>query len=269
MKRIKKSRLTVLKKIRLRKILIVTNCIILTVCIVIVSLKLYDYYSNQKLYKSIANLYPVKDTATGGPLTDKPVDKDEIKPDSEPKISDKFQELLKTNDETVGWISIRGTNINYPVVQHADNEFYLDQNFKKGKSSIGAIFMDFRNKILPLDRNILLYGHHTKDQTMFTGLMSYKDKNFFLNNDKIVFNTLYQESEWQVFSVYVTDVKFDYLETEFENDEQFQKYIDSIKAKSKFKKDIPVGTNDHILTLSTCSYEFTAARTVVHARLIK
>lgn len=259
-----------LKKNRVRNILIGINSVVFIVSFTICLLKLYDYYSSQKLYSDLSRLYTIKPvTENYNKLTEKDNNTAPIEVNVPPKISDKFNDLLNINEDTVGWLSIEHTSINYPVVKHDDNDFYLDKNFEKKKSSSGCIFMDFRNDILPLDRNIILYGHHMKDKSMFTDINLYKDKDFFFNNDKIVFNNLYKENIWQVFSVYVTNLDFDYLVPKFESDVQFDNYIKVVKEKSKYKKDIEVSSDDHILTLSTCSYEFKGARTVVHAKLIK
>jgi sortase B len=267
-------------KPKLRKIFIIIDCLILiislTYCIVI----FYNYYSSRKLYSTVAHLYtvnaetkakptaPSADTSNSSNVNTEP-QPTFVPPDSnEVKISNTFLSLLQANKDTVGWIKIDNTYVNYPVVKYLDNDFYLDKNFYKEYSFTGCIFMDYRNNILPLDKNIILYGHNMKDVSMFHDILKYKDEDFFNNNDKITFNTLYKESVWQVFSAYVTEVNFNYLITDFPSDKDFANYITVIRSKSKFKKDISVTTDDHILTLSTCSYEFKDARTVVNAKLL-
>ena len=146
-----------------------------------------------------------------------------------PEVSDKFQGLLRINGDTVGWIKIEDTQINYPVVKSNDNDYYLHHNFEKETNPTGCIFMDCRNNSLPLDTNTILYGHNMKDASMFHDIIKYKEEAFFNNNDKIIFNTLYQENEWQVFSVYVTDVSFNYLITNFAN---MQGLVASIQLKT-------------------------------------
>lgn len=260
-KRFKEQLKGLSKKATLRRVFIFVDCIILLVALGICAGKFYDYYSNGRLYKSLKTMYNM---TPGESNQDKPSDGDEA-----PKVSDKFKDIQKLNKDTVGWIKVENTRIDYPVVQYKDNEYYLHRNFEKKDSSVGVIFMDFRNRISPLDRNIIIYGHHMKDGSMFKDLILFKDKDFFMNNPTIIFNTLYQESKWEIFSVYSADAKYDYLVTEFAKDEEFIKYINEIKSKSDFKNDVQVNAGDHILTLSTCSYEFSGARTVVHAKLIK
>ncbi|HJV17108.1 MAG TPA: class B sortase, partial [Bacillales bacterium] len=119
------------------------------------------------------------------------------------------------------------------------------------------------------EKNIIIYGHHMKDATMFGDLELYKDGKFFKDNPIITFDVFPQQYKWQVFSAYVTNTDFDYLKTDFKNDIEFNEFIKTIKKKSQYLNDTIPNSNDVILTLSTCSYEFKDARFVVHFKLIK
>jgi sortase B len=268
----------------IRKILIYLDLIVFIATLAFCTAKAYGYYSDRKTYKKIEALYRVEANKIQEPYKDdnkslqgiiepqkegKTVVVEEVKKKSQEEIYASFQKLLSENKETVGWIKIDNTHINYPVVRHSDNNYYLDKDFQKNTSAAGCIFMDYRNEIKPLDRNIILYGHNMKDMTMFRDLMLYNDKDFFLNNDKIIFHTLYQESTWQVFSAYVAEPSYNYMITKFPEDKDFMKYINTIKTKSFYNKDVQVNAADHILTLSTCSYEFPDARLVINGKLIE
>jgi sortase B len=185
------------------------------------------------------------------------------------QVLPKFKPLLEINKEVVGWINIPDTHIDYPVLQAGDNEYYLNHDINGNKSLFGSIFMDFRNNINGSDSNIILYGHNMKNGSMFHDLVYYKDQQFFEKHPIIFFDTLYEEEKWEIFSVYVTNVKFNYLITNFKTVEEQQKYLNIIKDKSLFKKDITLTKDDKILTLSTCSYEFKNARLVVQAKLVQ
>lgn len=182
----------------------------------------------------------------------------------------KFGDLLALNKDIIGWINISNTKIDYPVVQTENNDYYLDNNVLGERSSEGAIFMDFRNSIGDsLDdysSNTIIYGHNMKNGTMFKDLIKFKDQEFFIGNNVIILDTIYEETEWEIFSVYVTDTDFYYIQTDFENSEEFAGFLAIIKGKSLYKNDVQVNSNDKILTLSTCSYEFNDARFVVHAK---
>lgn len=192
----------------------------------------------------------------------------EVKP--EPRLARKaFDELLLINEDVVGWIRIKDTRVDYPVLQADDNEYYMNRNIHRKRSRSGSIFMDFRNDLKEKDQNTILYGHNMRDNTMLTDVIHYKSEQFFKKNRYIYFDTLYETNKWLVFSVYVTDVSFNYLITNFRSDEHYRSFLDTIISKSMFKRDIEVNVTDRILTLSTCSNEFENARTVVHAKLIQ
>ncbi|WP_407271181.1 class B sortase [Radiobacillus sp. PE A8.2] len=179
-----------------------------------------------------------------------------------------FKGMLEMNPDTVGWIRIANTHIDYPVVQGIDNEFYLNNNFKKQESKAGSIFMDYHNSIHLFDQNTVIYGHHMKNDTMFSDLIKYKNNDFLQKNPIIVFNTIYEELRWEIFSVYVSDVQFDYIENDFNTEENFRNFIDTTQQKSLFDTGVEVTSEDNILTLSTCDYDFDNARMVIHAKLL-
>lgn len=179
-----------------------------------------------------------------------------------------FAALLEQNEDMVGWIRIEGTSIDYPVVQGEDNAFYLDHGFDGKRSRSGAIFMDYRNDpgTQAGRRNIVLYGHHMKDGTMFKGLTHYLDRDFFELHRKFSFNLLNEEIEWEIFAVYTTDVAFNYIRTSFADDRDFAQFLQGMAGRSIYRTDILPGREDEILTLSTCDYASENGRLVVQAR---
>lgn len=188
----------------------------------------------------------------------------------EVKKDNQLANLRKINADTVGWLTIKDTVIDYPVVQATDNEYYLHHDFNKKESKAGSIYMDFRNTADPLMEHTILYGHSMRDGSMFRSLLSYKDQGYLEKHPTIIFNSLDGNHTWEIFSVYVTSTEFYYIDTEFSSNEDYQSFLDKITKKSYFNRDIdPVTYKDKILTLSTCSYEFDDARMVVHARLQK
>jgi sortase B len=194
--------------------------------------------------------------------------KDPIVPTNTKAILEKFEKLYSENNDLVGWIRIENTAVDYPVLQFIDNAYYLDRDFYGQKSKAGSIFMDYRNEAGAASFNTILYGHHMADGSMFKDLMKYKRADFLENHKIIRFDVLNQEYEWEIFSVYVTDVEFYYIDTNFPTVDKKLTFIQAIQEKSLHQSGIQVGPEDHILTLSTCSYEFDNARFVVHARRI-
>ncbi len=172
--------------------------------------------------------------------------------------------------ETIGWVRIPGTGIDYPVVQTTDNEFYLTHNYKGDKDVKGAIYMDFRNDDIGDDRNYILYGHKMIDGSMFSDLVYYVQdgsyERYFNNYNIVKYDDYEEETEWKIFSVYVVDLDKEeyYLYTNYSEDEKFQAFIDRAYRKSILDTDIEVTTEDEIMTLVTCSFWYDNSRVIIH-----
>lgn len=180
-----------------------------------------------------------------------------------------FEELKKKNKDTKGWIQLSGTNINYPFVQAKDNKYYLTHSFEKKYTDAGWVFLDYRNDINNLSKNNIIYGHARLNKTMFGTLKNVLTKNWYNNQDNhvIKLSTEKENTLWQIFSVYSIKTETYYITTDFKNDDDFKKFIDTVKKRSKYKFDANVSVNDTLLTLSTCHK--TDEKIVVHAKLIK
>ncbi|PBH42623.1 SrtB family sortase [Clostridioides difficile] len=179
----------------------------------------------------------------------------------------KYQELYDKNNDYRFWLKINNVNIDYPVVQGYNNDFYLTHDFYKNYLPLGSIFMDYRNNF-ENDKSLIVYGHYMKNKTMFNNLNKFKDADFFKKNNKIKITLNGKEFLYDVFSAYIVESDYDYLKTNFNNESDYQNYINDITSKSLYKSPIKVNSNDKIVTLSTCTYEFDDARMVIHGRLI-
>lgn len=180
-----------------------------------------------------------------------------------------FKELKVQNSSTVGWLKVNGTNINYPFVQAEDNEYYLTRSFDKTYNQAGWIFLDYRNNISNLDKNTIIYGHSRLNKTMFGSLVNIFT-NGWLNtssNHVIKISTETENSLWQVFSIYHIPTTSDYLETNFNSNEEFLNFANMLLERSQYNFKTKVTANDKILTLSTCYKD--SERAVLHAKLIK
>ena len=179
-----------------------------------------------------------------------------------------FSKLKSTNKDIVGWITVNGTNINYPFVQTDDNDYYLTHSFNKKKNDAGWLFLDYRNNLLD-NKNSIIYAHNRKDKTMFGSLSNTLKKSWFneKNNHIIKVSTEKENGLYQIFSIYHIPTSSDYLKTNFSTDDEYKEFINLIKNRSIYKFNTEVTTNDKILTLSTC-YR-TNEKLVVHAKLIK
>lgn len=245
-----------------------------------------DDRENADMYADIRALY-YEETETAAPAvqdspvkTTAPTVSTVLSPSPSPSPAPKRQEpervkkesfakLAEINRDITGWIRIPYTDTDYPVVKGKDNVYYLTHTVTGKKLKHGAIFMDYRNHTAKLDFNTILYGHNMSDGSMFGAVPMFKNKAFFEKCRFITFETPAAKGKWEVFSVYVTDTGFDYLRTGFSSKEETEAFITLLKEKSLFRRDIAITPEDRLLTLSTCSYEFKDARTVVHARLVK
>ena len=179
-------------------------------------------------------------------------------------ISVDFSELLDINSDTVGWIQVNGTNVNYPVVQYSNNDFYLTHAFNRSYNSAGWIFMDYRNDISSLDGNTIIYGHGRADKIMFGSLKNALTNGWLNNKDNFVIklSTPKKNTLWQVFSVYRIPTTSDYLRTSIDDD-----FVNMLINRSKYNFNTSVSGKDHIITLSTCYND--KDKVVIHAKLIK
>ena len=184
-------------------------------------------------------------------------------------ISVNFDDLLKINNETKGWIQVNGTNINYPFVQTNNNDYYLTHSYDKSYNQAGWVFMDYRNDTINYDKNTILYAHGMNNKTMFGSLRNILNSSWYnnTNNHIIKLSTPTENTLWQVFSVYHIETTNDYIQTEFTSDEEYQTFLDMLKGRSAVIFDTTLNTTDKILTLSTC-YNKTD-KVVMHAKLIK
>lgn len=179
-----------------------------------------------------------------------------------------FSELKNINNDVRGWIKLNGTNINYPFVQASDNKYYLTHSLDKSYNSAGWLFLDYRNNSTD-NRNTIIYAHGRNDKTMFGSLRNVLSNNWLkdTNNYVIKISTEKENSLWQIFSTYHLPTTSDYLQTNFNDDNEFQDFINMIISRSSHNFNTSVSVNDNILTLSTCYNN--SDKMVVHAKLIK
>jgi len=248
-------------------------CAVLILAIVAVALGFVvysDYRSakkDAKLQESIKALLeePVEDN---GSSSNVPAEEDE----NGKKIINSYGKLLEVNSDTVGWLKVKGTKIDYPVVKTTDDFYYLNRNFYKDKDYSGWVFMDYRNNIDELDDNTIIFAHNRYTSGVMFGTLENVSKPNFYNKESnliISFNTLYKEYKWKIFSFYGIDVTNDYLITVFLDDEVKEKeqFFNMLKERSEYDFKTKVTKDDKILTLSTCLDN--NRRFVVHAVLLK
>ena len=188
------------------------------------------------------------------------------------KLVDKVNYLKSINSDTVGWMTVDGTNIDYPVVHSADNDFYLRRDFYGRSNLSGTLFTDSRNSMkLMENRNTVVYGHNMNDGSMFNNLHDFRNESVF-QSGRIQFVTANGIFIYEVFSVHEALETSEYFQTEFENDAHFSSYLADMQAQSLYKKEgMTLSPADKVLTLSTCLDPIIQSeyRWAVHAKLVQ
>lgn len=186
-----------------------------------------------------------------------------------PLINVNFNELKQKNSDTVAFLKVNGTNINYPVVQTNNNNYYLNHSYDKKYNEAGWVFMDYRNNVTDLNQNTVIYAHGRWDTTMFGSLKNVFKNKWYENTDNYVvhLSTPTYNSLWQIFSVYKIPTETYYITTNFGSTTSYQKFLTTIQDRSSYKFRANVNTDDKILTLSTCYDD--NIKVVLHAKLIK
>lgn len=186
-----------------------------------------------------------------------------------PLIDVDITKLKEKNQDTIGWINVNNTNINYPFVQTNDNKYYLDHSYDKTYNEAGWVFMDYRNNKDLDNKNTILYAHSRLDKTMFGSLSKALKNNWYTNKDNHIIRISTEEENtlWQIFSVYKIEEESYYITTDFQNDSEYTEFLNTLKERSIYNFNTNLTTEDKLLTLSTCYDE--NIRTVVHAKLIK
>ena len=187
-----------------------------------------------------------------------------------------LEELQKINPDIIGWISIPGTRIDYPVLQTTDNSYYLTHNYKKEYSISGSIFLDKDFNIGNSDTNYLIYGHRNKSGSMFEDLINYKDEEYYKEHPIIQFTTIKDDSEYEIIAVFLSRVYYRYETNVFRyyyfinavNQEAFDDYVSNSKEASLYNIENTAIYGDQLLTLSTCEYSQEDGRLVVVAKKV-
>ena len=275
-----KEKIVVKKKKRYLKRWVWTTFLIIFLLIIAFSLfKIFFWAKDNKDTKSvindISNNTKVEETKDdeNTELINEPETKDETNDYwyyiKHPLINVDINALKEKNKDTVGWINVNNTNINYPYVQGKDNSYYLNHSYDKSYNEAGWVFLDYRNNSTLSDKNNILYAHSRLDKTMFGSLSKTLKSNWYNNKDNhiIRLSTETENTMWQIFSVYKIPEETYYITTNFRNDSEYEKFLNIIKERSIHNFSTDININDKVLTLSTCYSD--TERTVVHAKLIK
>ena len=178
-----------------------------------------------------------------------------------------FNKLIETNKEVVGWVTMPIAEVDDPIVQHNDNDYYLTHSFKKKSSSSGAIFLDYNNAADFSDQNTIVYGHAMNNGSMFGKLYKFRDSDAY---EKDPFIIIYLSDGrvfvYKIFAVVEFDASEDYRSAYYGN--RFGEFLNNIRARSRINSTTRVSTNDKIITLSTCTNRIENGRLAVFGVLL-
>lgn len=243
-------------KIKNKKVMIIRiiSFIIIIICITNIAKWFLENKKNKNLLSDMTNLVKVADIIK--------IEETEVE-----KYIIEFEKLKDKNQDVFAWIKVKGTSIEYPIVQSKDNNYYLTHSLDKSYNSAGWIFADYRNKIDGSDKNLVIYGHNRRDGSMFGTLKNILKKEWYdtSENQYITFEREGKTEIYQVFSVYQIEVEDYYIKTNFNDDREFEDFINTIKSRSikDFKNEVTKA--DNIITLSTCGND-NRYRVVLHAK---
>ena len=209
---------------------------------------------------------------------------------TEAAMNKRFEDLLQINPDTVAWLTVPGTLCDNPVVKTSDNNKYLDTTFEGSRSKYGTLFADAACRIEKpssaeadvhegLSQNIIVYGHHMRDGTMFGQLKFFREFAFYQKHPTLEFTTLYDGSaqQYKIVALYIvntyaiddSDTVFNYRQVGFADEYAYLRYVDECRQRSVINTTVDVEYGDQLLTLSTCTYEFDNARLVMLARQVR
>ena len=180
-----------------------------------------------------------------------------------------FNKLKSINSDVIGWLTMKDTVIDYPVVKGKDNEYYLHHLYTGEWNSLGTLFVDCRNYDLFTDRNTVIYGHSMLNGSMFFILERYKRQSFYDEHKEFIFETPDKTYRLLSFAGKIMDAKENFVQFDFETDEDFYDYLDYYIRNSTFKSDVEVSGSDKVVMMIKCSDDFEDARYVLLCKVVE
>ena len=194
-------------------------------------------------------------------------DEDIMAVDTRTRKRPDFETLLQWNPDVIGWIWSPGSDIDYPVVQGVDNDYYLNHTADGVRSIIGSIFMESQNQKEFQDDVTILYGHHIRGGRMFSSLSGYKTQSYYEEHPVMYLYTPDKDYRVDLFAGEILDGQIGSFPIIFESADARERWLKKLLVSSTFKSSVAVEGNERILALCTCSYEYNNARYVVYGVL--
>ena len=183
-----------------------------------------------------------------------------------------WEGMWEINEDVYAWITVPGTVIDYPILQHAtDNTYYLNYNIDGSYGYPGCIYTENMNAKDFTDNNTVIYGHNMKNGSMFAGLHQYEDGNFFMEHPQVLIYTPEKEFEYTIFAAYIYDDRHLMYSFDFANEDVYASYLDTVlnirDLSANIRDDVTVTKDDNIITLVTCMSNQPDKRLLVQAVL--
>ncbi len=267
------------KQERKRKLLIGLCGLLGVGCLMYFGFYAYEDYRTRKNYEELAAL---KESSSVAGQFEVPKEEDSQpvihytpKDEAVPEILDEYKNLYNMNKKLIGWLKIDDTNIDYPVMQTSDNEYYLDHNMNQEKDRNGALFLDKDCDVIAPSTNLIIYGHHMKSGRMFGNLDDYASKSYYEKHSTIQFDTIYEKGTYEIMYVFRSrvykegEVVFKYYQfIDCYSEQEFESNMKEMAALSLYDTGVTAEYGDELLTLSTCDSTVDDGRFVVVAKKV-
>lgn len=263
----------VLKKNERRRRLIVVLCsVVALACFGYYGVYYYTAEKTQSQYNDLADLRGSTSLTAGMQgVTIHYTDEEEI----ELTVLKEYETLYNKNKRLIGWLKIPDTNIDYPVMQTTDNEYYLDHNYNQEYDRNGSLFLDKDCDVVRRNTNLIIYGHHMKSGKMFGNLNLYSSESYYKKHSVIQFDTIYEKGTYQVMYVFRSriynedEIVFKYYQFfDAASEKEFESNMLEMAELSLYDTGVTASYGDELLTLSTCDNSETDGRFVVVAKRI-
>ncbi len=254
-----------------RRLLMLVCSLIAAVCLGYFGFYSYMSYRTQRAFSDLSELKNQDGSVIPAQTVTIQEDEEEIVL----TVLDEYKTLYNKNKSLIGWIKIDDTNIDYPVMQSRDEDYYLDHNFYQEYDNNGCIFLDSDCDVVHRNTNLIIYGHHMKSGKMFGSLDSYSSEKFFEDHRYIQFDTIYEKGTYEVMYVFRSriyhedEIVFKYYQfIDAESEAEFYSNMNEMAEMSLYDTGVTAVYGDELLTLSTCDYQETNGRFVVVAKRI-
>ncbi len=258
---------------RKRKLYISVLSLVAVACMGYLSYYYYMYFKNDGEYEALSSLvgvYSKEETQSNYTVTLVEEDKSKL------PILKKYETLYQKNKKLVGWLKIDGTNIDYPVMQTVNNEYYLDHNYNQEYDKNGSIFMDAECDPAHPNDNMIIYGHHMKSGKMFGKLNLYSKEEYYKEHPTISFDTIYEEGTYDIMYVFRSkiyseeEIVFKYYKfIDATSENEFDSNMEEMAKLALYDTGVKAKYGDKLITLSTCDYNESNGRFVIVAKKVK